>query len=208
MQKANILIKLLLLGLVWTQTACILRSWNPFYQENQLITDGRLEGRFVSKNDDLGEWVIQRLQKAVNDTLQPTDTYRMRYWNQKAQAYTGELDLHLFELEGIYYVDLLDVSIENLSEERTSPFMPFSQANAHLLAKVEWKEEGFTFWFLSEEAIKKMRKKHYAVRNHPLKAQGASEYLVTASTQKLQKLIRKKLKKDSFWDTEYSMQRI
>mgnify|MGYP006950281591 CR=1 FL=1 len=199
---------LLSLFIVLTTNSCIVRSWNAFYFESQKLRESFVLGVWQNGEkgqDTEGQWVIEELKAA--EQAEDNRYYRMSYFQEKQGRFTAYFHLTLFSLDNVLYADIQDVSLldEHSISYVSSPLALFSQVPVHMIAKVEKIESGgFNFLFLNEKAIAQKRIKY--ISRFANETDSESEILLTASTKKLQRWLKKI--DDSHWDIEYSLRPI
>jgi hypothetical protein len=168
--------------------SCLVSSLHPFYNEDDKIFDPVMMGNWI--DGDGSVWTIQESKTAYN-FMGPEisdSTYEITYYEEdhKKGYFTGTL----FQIKGITYVDFYpDVDEDHCSTDLTG----MHHFPTHTLARVRYNRDSILIYWFGEEWLNdlfdrnRIRIKHETVRYSP----DYSSHLLTASTDELQKFIKK-----------------
>lgn len=178
MRKRSIVVFTLLLGL----QSCILRSVHPFYKPADITYRASLEGNWVD-----GEQVRWRIHHNPFDH----NSYELHCSKNGAEA---TLLGHLFTLDGELYLDVLP--LQDNREELT--VFDLHMMPTHSIARVEVvNDDQVNIRWFNEEWLRnmfrqnKIRISHEIIMDDHPKDEEDGSYLLTASTEELQKFIIK-----------------
>lgn len=189
--KARFLIVCAVVALILQ--GCIVKSLKPFYKDSDVIFNKALLNSWVDQ--DSNQWNVQASKEKQN-------AYEMHWLHH------GEKDIvflaHLFKLNGESYLDFFPLS--NNEPERLTIFdlhlMP-----THSIAKVDIFTDGEVHikWF-KEEWLRslfdqnRIKISHETIMDEISKDKNDKSYILTASTDELQKFIIKYGHSDGAFD--------
>jgi len=172
---------------------CIVKSIHPFFKESDVIYQEALEGTW--QDQDKNKWVIHK------NPFKP-NSYELHY--SKSGRNVALLG-HLFTIEGDMYFDM--IPIEDNSEEAL--VYDLHLLPTHSIAKVDklTKQDVVIKWF-NEEWLRKMftqnriKISHELVMDENPQSEDDGMYLLTASTDELQKFVAKYGNNDDAYDSD------
>jgi hypothetical protein len=180
MKTKNILLIVTIALLV---SGCLVKSLHPFYKESDVVFNPSLIGTWL--DNDSSKWVIEQSEmKKFPGESQLQNSYKITYY-EKNEA--SVFDTHLFKLNNQLYVDFVpsDIKIPELTGYHLVP--------THSIAKVSISENEISLkwfnetWLASLFEKNKIRISHETIPNED----GDNMYVLTASTDELQKFIIK-----------------
>jgi hypothetical protein len=163
---------------------CIIKSIHPFFNEEDIIFKTELLDSWVDR--DGGKWTIKPSKEKSN-------AYEMHFLHQ------GEKDVvflvHMFKLNGELYLDFLPYSDDRPESLAIFDlhFIPtHSIAKIHVLNKEEVQIKWFNEeWLRSLFDQNRIKIAHETIMDEAAKDKDDTIYLLTASTEELQKFIVK-----------------
>jgi len=186
--------------------SCIVKSINPFYTEDKIITDKRLEGEWQTEK---ASWKILPFKdKLAEQEDSTTDFFNIdsneelkRYKKSYVVSYKKDIKdnnmgdilgsfawflVTAFKVEGDVFLDFIPVEYE--VDENSLVFQHI--LNTHTVCKVEFEEDALKFKWLTEEVIGNL------IENHKLKIKyevtGYDEDLIlTAKSKELHRFLKK-----------------
>ena len=158
--------------------ACI-PSLNPFYTTKDLVFDARLLGEWQEK-DKPQEPEIWKFEKADDKG------YKLQVIEKGGKQ--GQFNAHLFKLKEHYFLDLIPTNCEYATNQ--ADLVAASMVPGHLLAHVPQIGPELTIAFSDFDWLQKQLTNNPSVLAH--RREGDS-FLLTASTQELQKFVLKHL---------------
>lgn len=183
---------ILLMGLFLP--GCI-TSLHPLYTAEDLIFDKRLVGTWLSDNP--GEsWKIENLlekklepfkdekerksQEIMKSMVIDKNSYLLTYTEKGQKA---EFVLNLISLDNNLYIDLYPGSLKTKNDLFDDHFLP-----VHSYARIDISNSGFKLYFFNAEHIYKLLSENRIKIKHE-----SFEYykVITASTEELQKFVKK-----------------
>jgi hypothetical protein len=182
----------MMLVALWLQ-GCILRSVHPFYKEGDITYRASLEGKWKD-----GEGVDWRIHHNPFDN----NSYELHCSKNGAEA---TLLGHLFTLDGELYLDVVPLSDDR--EELT--VFDLHMMPTHSIARVDLVDNDRVNirWF-NEEWLRNMFKQNKIKISHEVmmdpnpKGEDDGAYLLTATTDELQKFIMKYAKTEGAYDDQ------
>lgn len=170
-------------------SGCVIKSIHPFYTKKDLIFKKELTGTWI--DNDSGTWVIEQ-HKTHDNIFEPEINepyYKLTLLTEKGSSY---FLAHLFQLDGQLYLDFFP------TEYSCGPdILDFHMISSHSLAKVSLSGGKITISWYNEEWLGKLfeenririahEKSVYDVHSNDPPVQ----YILTASTDELQKFIIK-----------------
>jgi len=170
-------------------SGCIVKSLHQFYQEEDVIYDNTLLGSWLDEDSTL--WVIKPYAFAVGfmkgDSID--NSYLVEFYEDANEP--QKFNAHLFELGGKKYLDF-----RPLRDDRYDDFLDVHLISAHSLALIEINDQGsLTIGWFNEDWLGKLFEENRVKISHEVVKGEApsegSEYVLTASTEELQKFILK-----------------
>lgn len=196
---------IILMGLFLLHS-CIVKSINPFYTEDKIITDKRLEGEWQSKK---ASWKIvpfkDKLAEEGNNTTgifnidsseqlrRYENTYVVRYKKEIKDNNMGDILgsfgwflVTAFKVEDDVFLDF--IPMEYNVDENSLVFQHIF--NTHTVCKVDFEEDTLQFKWLTEDVVGEL------IENHKLKIKyeitGYDDDLVlTAKSKELYRFLEK-----------------
>jgi len=186
MKTRNIII-IALVGLLLS--SCLVKSLQPFFHNEDVIYNPTLLGTYI--DNDSAKWVIK--QHVYSKGFMQGDTADNSYLVElhEEDSSISKFNVHLFELDGIYYLDFFPVL-----SDRYDNFVGYHMVPVHSLARIEVKSNDHLVisWF-DEEWLNKLFEENRVKISHEVISVGeykeTKEYVLTASTDELQKFVRK-----------------
>ena len=170
-------------------SSCLVKSLQPFYHEKDVIYNPKLIGTYL--DNDSAKWVIK--QHVFSKGFMQGDTADNSYLVElhEEDHSISKFNVHMFELDGIQYLDFFPVL-----GDRFDNFIGYHMVPVHSLARIEVKSANqlVISWF-DEEWLNKLFEENRVKISHEVIKVGdyeqTKEYVLTASTDELQKFIGK-----------------
>ncbi len=185
--KTRILVSTFFLMLLLS--GCVVKSLHRFYNEEDVIFDKSLLGSWV--DEDSARWVIKpfTFPKGFMQDDSTDNSYLVELYEDDDEP--QKFNAHMFTLDGKKYLDF-----KPLRDDRYDDFLDVHFISAHSIALVEINGSGELVigWFNNEWLEKLFRENRVKVSHEVVRGATASEgteYVLTASTEELQKFIRK-----------------
>jgi|WetSurMetagenome_2_1015567.scaffolds.fasta_scaffold12780_4 hypothetical protein len=174
---------LLFVFIALVATGCLVKSLHPFYKDSDVIFEPALIGTWLDKDSSI--WTIEQKKVSFMGPERFLNSYKITFSEKENE--TSVLDAHLFKLNGQLYVDFIpsDVKLPDLTSFHLVP--------AHSIAKVAFSSDSISLKWFNETWLaglfenNKIRISHETIRDE----NDADTYVLTASTEELQKFIIK-----------------
>lgn len=177
-----------------TLQSCVVKSIHPYYHTRDIVTRKEFVNNWI--DGDGQRWTIEQNREVTNQ-------YKMTWRNDKNQTviFIGTL----FELNKQIYIDFLleDFSCEN---EYDLNLVSLHIMPVHTVAKVQRiSEKEISIKWFNEKWMKSLFEQNkikiaHEIINEDEKEKSAQEYVLTASTDELQKFLVKYGNEDSNFD--------
>jgi len=181
---------ILLIGLIAIiLSGCLVKSLHPFYKETNVVFDPGLLGTWL--DEDSATWVIKQyvFPKGLFSGDSIDNSYLVEMYEK--QNHVSRFNVHLFKLDGISYLDFAPIR-----EDKDEQMVDLHYIPAHSLARIEISpnHELLISWFSEEWLSKLFEENRVKISHEVIKATDPNypdEYVLTASTDELQKFIMK-----------------
>jgi hypothetical protein len=174
---------LYILGLTGIVVSCI-PSLYPLYRDKDLLMDYKLEGLYETGENEY--WKIRRLdpdfEKLSGDWKQYSSGYTYKL-SVREEDKLEEFALHLLALGDELYLDFFPVDYDI-----RHGFLDMHLVPAHIFAKAELTEEALILHFIDIEWLEELIESNRIKISY---VELEERYLLTASTEELQKFITK-----------------
>jgi hypothetical protein len=174
----------LIIVLIIIVSGCLVKSIHPFYKESDIIFDTALIGLWSDKDSSI--WTIEQFQVSgfFGDTKN-RNSYIISF-NEKDEA-QEKFIVNLFRLNNQLYVDFMpkDIDVPDITS--------FHLVKAHSIAKIDIAADSINLKWFNESWLaglfenNKIRIAHETI----IDEKGEESYVLTASTDELQKFIIK-----------------
>jgi hypothetical protein len=181
-----------LLAITLLLAACI-PSINPFYTTKDLIFDSHLLGEWQEK-DKPQEPEIWKFEQADGKG------YKLQVTEKGGKQ--GQFSAHLFKLKEHYFLDLIPTDCEYATNQ--ADLVAASMFPGHLLAHVPQIEPELKIAFTDFDWLAKQLTNNPSILTHRREGDG---FLLTASTQELQKFVLKHLNEGELFGKSSEMVR-
>jgi hypothetical protein len=175
---------------------CIVKSLHPYYAEKDVVFKPELLNTWVDQEE--GKWEIAHVKEKQN-------AYQMTY---RKEGKVAVFLVHLFDLDGALYLDFLPLS----SNAQSIDLFDLHLMPTHSVAKLTSinQDEVLIKWFNEEwltTLFKQNRIKiaHEIILDEAPKDEDDKFYVLTASTEELQKFLVKYGNEDSAFDGDNTM---
>lgn len=215
MKTRNIILTLTTILLL---SSCVVKSLNPFYTKKSISFDERFIGEWEDKNK--GVWTVisfanviteeNPIEKMKEDELKLYNTYKNSYYI--VRKYKEKETLYMatpFKINGQTFLDFYPIEhqedIDNLLESHI--------VYSHSLVKYDVTDNGkIEVRWLDEDKIENLFKKKKIKIKHKKIGVLEDKYLLTASSEELEKFIKKYMNSDDKekWktSTKYTLTKI
>lgn len=169
---------------------CVVKSIHPFYHEKDVIYKSEITGRWM--DTDSSVWIIKQHQKTTGlfKPDKPDNSYDITFTTDKG---TASFSAHLFELNKQLYLDFYPLEIACGNDMAN-----FHVIGVHSIAKVSFPKGKIAISWYNEEWLSdlfeknKIRIAHESVPySDDASGDEQMQYLLTASTDELQKFVMK-----------------
>ena len=173
-------------------SSCILSSLFPLYKESDLIRDDRIVGSWLTdkQEDHIDYWTFEWLDTAETGSgwFGPDEwakynsgkTYRLIATEDSLEQ---EFAAHLFELDGSTYIDFYPVDFEV-----EHGFLSWHMVPVHIFSQIEIDEDKLIFYWFDPDYFADLIEQNKIKISH---IDNEGEILITASTDELQKFVKK-----------------
>ena len=183
--KKRFLIATAIIGLL--MSGCLVKSLHPFYTESDIVFRKDILGTYTDQ--DKGTWSIESKEEkgmfGKGKSDKPTKFYLLKLIDEKNKTVT--LKGCLFKLDNDYYVDFYPESGNN--DDSQTDLYNFHVLGVHTVAKVLIAKNELRIKWYSEEWLGNLFKENKIRLAH--ENTESDNIVLTASTQELQKFMRK-----------------
>jgi len=186
MKTMNVILMILMLVLL---NACVVKSLHPFYQDEDVVFDHSLLGSWM--DEDSTRWEIDpyTFPKGFMRGDATDNSYLVVLYEEPDRP--QRFNVHLFTLNGRIYLDFMPIRDGNDQEFIDVHYIP-----GHSLALLEKNDDGsLTIGWFNDKWIEELFKENRVKISHELvtgpPGETTEEYILTASTEELQKFIIK-----------------
>ena len=178
----------IVLTAMMAMTGCLVSSLHPFYKEKDIYFDPVMTGSWLDGDSCL--WVIEA-NMASTGIMSPEkrdNKYRITYYEETDQA--GVFVGTLFQINGIPYVDFYPDPDE---DQCVTDLTSWHEFPTHTLARVQYSKDSILLYWFGEDWLNDLLE-HNRIRIKHETVEISSDYsrhVLTASTDELQKFIRK-----------------
>jgi hypothetical protein len=151
-------------------SGCVV-SLNPLYQEEDVLTDSRLEGKWLNIGEDNETWHFLPDKEKSYRLLHTEDTNR------------AEFKVHLLKLNGNYFINLYP---EKLSIDNSLYDMHF--VRVHSFFRVDFQENHLALYMFDIDWMKNVQDS--AKFNLDIQMKEKDHALITSDTDELQKFVK------------------
>jgi hypothetical protein len=181
MKKINII---LLTTICLFLSGCFIKSLYPFYTKKDIVYDPKIIGTWL--DSDSSKWIIKQQMKWP---VEPDSSYQIEIVEKKGKQ--GSFNAHLFRLNHNLYLDFFPNG-----KIGSNDFVEMSIILTHSLAKIQYSGNNIKIQWFNEIWMgqlldqNKIRIKHETINDNSY-GNNERSYLLTASTEELQKFIIK-----------------
>ena len=183
----RVVVHMIMLAML-AMTSCLVSSLHPFYKEMDKYYDPVMTGRWMDEDSCL--WTIEQNQVSQG-LMEPSvadNSYLITYYEEpdKAGTFTGTL----FRINGVTYVDFYpDPDEEHCVTELTG----WHHFPTHTLARVQYNSDSILLYWFGEEWLNELLEQNrIRIKHETVDISGDyARHVLTASTDELQKFIRK-----------------
>ena len=181
--------KLIVLILALTaMSSCLVSSLHPFYKKKDRKFDTTMVGNWIDGDSSI--WTIQPNMR-FNGFMQPEvhdSSYTITYYEEEENT-KSILTTTLFQLNGVDYVDFTpDPNEDHCSSDMTA----FHHVPVHTLARVQYCEDSILLYWYGDEWLNELfEQNRIRIKHETVTGFAYDRQLLTASTDELQKFIRK-----------------
>jgi len=184
--KRTIFLLLLVSMVLWS--ACLVKSFKPFYFDQDVITDNRLSGNFMENDSSL--WVFELI---LPDTSKQGTTIPHAYYSLSHTDEEGDLSkffVTLFQLDDRMYLDFLpDQESSGSTDLYTMHLLP-----VHTLARIDFGDDDqVSVKWMKEDWLNELIKSGNTDIDYQLihyEDDDEGSYILSASTAELQAFIK------------------
>jgi len=177
----------LLFALLSLMTGCLVSSIHPFYRDRDILFDPVMTGRWLDGDSAL--WVIEQrtYQKSFMGETVTGNSYAITYYEEPEKA--GYFIGTLFRINGIEYVDFYPDTDEDQCNTDLTSWHLFP---THTLARVQYNSDSIMLYWFGEEWLSDMLEQNrIRIKHETVDLDNYTRNVLTASTDELQKFIRK-----------------
>jgi hypothetical protein len=170
-------------------SGCVVKSLHPYYHEQDVVFMESLLGSWL--DEDSTRWEIKPyiFSKGFMNGDSVDNSYQVELYDEPEEP--QRFNAHLFRLNDKLYLDF-----KPIREDRYDDFLDLHLVSSHSLALLESGEDGsLTIGWFNDEWLDNLFQENRVKISHEV-VKGAmgdygKEYVLTASTDELQKFIRK-----------------
>jgi hypothetical protein len=168
-------------------SSCLVSSLHPFYKAEDKIYDPVMEGYWIDEDSCIWTIVPNMVSTGLFEPQAHDSSYTITYYEDEGRI--SVLTATLFQLNQVNYVDFIP---DNNEEHFTSDMTAFHHIPVHTLARVQYCKDSILLYWFGDEWLNELfeqnriRIRHETVDNHDYERQ-----VLTATTEELQKFIRK-----------------
>jgi hypothetical protein len=181
---------IVLIGIVAAMmSGCLVKSLHSFYDESDVIYKPELNGNWF--DDDSARWVISRFT-IPRELFKPDsldNSYLVELYEENARP--SKFNVHLFTVEGMWYLDFMPIKEDSDQEFYIYHFVP-----AHSLARIRFNsDQSMSISWFSEDWLQKLFEENRVKISHEVvrgdETGYGTQYILTASTDELKKFLAK-----------------
>ncbi len=199
---------IILIGLMaMILSSCLVKSLHQFYTDDDVIYKEELLGSWL--DSDSTKWVISQysFSKGFMKEDLLDNSYLVEMYEEDSLP-PSKFNVHLFQLNKKLYLDFLPIR-----GERYNKMLDIHLVSTHSIARIKFEKDGQVgiSWF-SEDWIEELFKENRIKISHEVinstSGSHGKEYVLTASTEELQKFLIKYDKEPddiTFSENEYSL---
>jgi len=180
------IISLILLAML-SMTGCLVSSLHPFYKKKDKIYDPVMTGNWMDGDSCI--WTIRPNERseALMEPPVPDSSYRITYYEEEDSK--AVLTGTLFRLNGVAYVDFYPAQDE---DHFASDMTGFHHIPVHTLARVQYNRDSILMYWYGEDWFNELfEQNRIRIKHETVDAPDYDRHILTASTDELQKFIRK-----------------
>lgn len=170
-------------------SGCLVKSLHPFYKESDVIFDETLLGTWL--DEDSATWRINpfTFSKGFMKGDSTDNSYLVEMFDDTAKI--SKFNVHLFNLKEKQFLDFVPIQDDRYEEIINIHLVP-----THSIARILFvsEDEAIIAWFDEEWLNSLFEENRVKIAHEVVKVYGDGlnkEYVLTASTQELQKFIIK-----------------
>jgi hypothetical protein len=178
--KTKNIILMIVTGLL--MSSCFIKSLYPFYTKDDIVFDPQIIGTWLDNDSDT--WIIKQQNKFP---VEPDNSYQVEI-TENGRG-TGSYNVHLFRLNHQLYLDFYPSG-----QIGSNSFIDENLVLTHSLAKITYNHDAIKIqWFNEIWLGKLLDENKIRIRHEKLESGDPdfTSYLLTASTEDLQKFIIK-----------------
>ena len=172
-----------------TMSGCLVASLHPFYKEKDKIYEESLEGAWIDEDSCI--WNIEpHIASAgfMSGKTYHDSSYVISFFEEEEGA-PSILRGTLFNLDGIDYVDFFPDPNE---DHHTADLTAWHHVPVHTLARVQYNSDSILlYWFAEEWLTELFEQNRIRIKHETIDFLDYERQLLTASTDELQKFIKK-----------------
>ncbi len=166
--------------IIASMIGCIIPSFQPIYNDNDLLFDNELVGSWVGARSI---WTFEKgMDQSYNLTYKECDD-PINNPSNYSSCTMAEFRVHLIKLDNDYYVDFLPINYTNTE----NLFLLFHVKALHSFAKITFNKENLDISFLDYIWTKNLLKEKPDLINHTVTSDGV---ILTASTSEIQQFLK------------------
>jgi hypothetical protein len=168
-------------------SGCLVSSLHPFYKAKDKFYDPVMTGNWIDGDSCI--WTIRPNERSeyFMGPVIPDSTCRITYYEEEDRkaVFTGTL----FRLNGVSYVDFYPAKDE---EHFTTDMTSFHFIPVHTLARVQYNSDSILIYWYGEDWLNDLfEQNRIRIEHETVNAPDYDRHVLTASTDELQKFIRK-----------------
>jgi hypothetical protein len=179
--KSKIVLLVILMALILS--GCLVKALHPFYKESDVVFEPALIGKWLDNDSSL--WTIEQKKVSFLGPEKNVNSYKIIFSEKKDEE--SEFDVHLFKLNDQIYVDFIPVNV------KVPDLTSYHLVSVHSIAKIDISTDSLSLKWFNESWLaglfenNKIRIPHETIPGE----NGDNTYVLTASTDELQKFIIK-----------------
>ena len=186
MKRSFIVIVFLALA---TLSGCLVSSLHPFFKQKDKVFEPELVGNWIDGDSCIWTIAANEYTDYFMGPKKSDSTYHITYYEEpnKAGLFIGTL----FRLKGVNYVDFYP---EPNEEHCVNDFACWHHFPTHTLARIQHHADSIMlYWFAEELLTDLFDENRIRIKHETIELPEMTRHILTASTNELQKFIKKYL---------------
>ena len=178
--------------LTFLVSSCLIKSLHPFYMEDNIEYRPELIGTWMDQDSSIWKFSERSFSESFMGRPKLDNSYKVLYRDPTGKEPDSWFLVTLFKLKNAFYLDFEPYVDENIGDNMAAMhFVP-----THSVARVEFfGTNNLAFFWYDEEWLSSLFEQNRVKISHevvsPGKSSSTKSYVLTASTEELQKFLLK-----------------